>query len=231
MPSRCERVLQPSFAPSGSASAGTASARGGDYSAAAARARPLYKMCIIRVRRRFAMHLRALILALLVGGAIVAGSAQNTAAIQAPPGLRPGSGQADSSAGPAAYTCGVPTNPPAAAGRGAQPIFPPGQYPVSLPAVSLLGARNDLPNPYEPGVDWGQLPSGRKWGSTASVTTAPDGTIWVVDRCGNSGAGGTTCGGPSATVNPIFQLAPSGRVLKNFGAGMFVSPHKLTVDQ
>src|SRR4029077_567357 len=132
--------------------------------------------------------------------------------------------------GPAAYTCGNPANPAQTSGRGAQPIFPPGQFPVSLPAISLLGARNDLPNPYEAGVDWGQLPAGRKWGSTASVTTAPDGTIWVTDRCGNSGAGGTTCGGASATVDPIFQFQPSGKLLKTFGAGMFVSPHKLTVD-
>jgi len=53
----------------------------------------------------------------------------------------------------------------------------------------------------------------------------------VVDRCGNSGAGGTTCGGASAGVHPIFQLDTSGKVLKNFGAGMFVSPHKLTLDK
>ena len=139
---------------------------------------------------------------------------------------------AESPAGPAANSCGAPAAPAAQlpAGRGQQPVFPPDQYPVRLPAVSLLGARNDLPNPYRPGVDWGQLPPGRKWGSTASVTTAPDGTIWVVDRCGNSGAGGTTCGGASANVNPIFQLDPSGKVLKNLGAGLFVSPHKLTVD-
>ena len=118
------------------------------------------------------MHLRALILALLLAGAIVAGSAQNTAAIQAPPALRPGSGQAGSSAGPTASSYGVPANTPAPTGRGAQPIFPPGQYPVSLPAVSLLGARNDLPNPYEPGVDWGQLPSARTWGSTIAPCRA-----------------------------------------------------------
>ena len=97
--------------------------------------------------------------------------------------------------------------------------------------MSLLGARNDLPNPYQTGVDWGQLPPGRKWGSTASVTTGPDGTIWVVDRCGNSGAGGTTCGGASATVHPVFQFDTSGKLLKTFGAGMFISPHKLAVDK
>ena len=88
--------------------------------------------------------------------------------------------QEESLAGPLAHSCGVPTAPlPDQAPR--QAVFPPGQYPVSLPAVSLLGARNDLPNPYGVGTDWGQLPPGRKWGSTASVTTAPDGTIWVVD--------------------------------------------------
>jgi hypothetical protein len=50
-------------------------------------------------------------------------------------------------------------------------------------------------------------------------------------RCGNSGAGGATCGGASANVNPIFQFDTSGRMLKTFGAGMFVSPHKLSVDK
>jgi sugar lactone lactonase YvrE len=136
----------------------------------------------------------------------------------------------DSSAGPQANSCGVPTTPPPT-GRGAQPTFPTGQYPVSLPAVSHLGARNDLPNPYQAGVDFGHLPAGRKWGSTASVTTAPDGTIWIVDRCGVSGAGGTTCAGPNAAVAPIFQFDTSGKLLKSLGAGLFVSPHKLTVDK
>ena len=152
-------------------------------------------------------------------------SAQANSGIPAPPSGSP--------AGPLAYSCGVPAGE-AAGGRPpqpVQPVFPPGQYPVKLPAVSLLGARNDLPNPYQPGVDWGELPPGRTWGSTASVTTAPDGSIWVIDRCGNSGAGGTTCGGASANVSPIFQFDTSGKLLKNFGAGMFVSPHKLTVDK
>ena len=142
----------------------------------------------------------------------------------------------DGSPGPLAATCGAPPASASAAGGGAggaraTPVFAAGQYPVRLPAASLLGARNDLPNPYRPGVSWGRLPDGRKWGSTASVTTGPDGTIWVTDRCGNSGAGGTTCAGPSANVNPIFQFDTSGKLLKTFGAGMFISPHKLEVDR
>ena len=129
-----------------------------------------------------------------------------------------GTAPGESSAGALATPVALP-RPYAGERGGQQPVFPLGQYPVKLPDVSLLGAHNDLPTPYQPGVDWGQLPAGRKWGSTASVTTAPDGTIWVMDRCGHSGSGGTTCAGASANVNPIFQFDTSGKLLKNFGAG------------
>ena len=151
-----------------------------------------------------------------------ANSAQGDNEIPKPP--------SESPAGSLAYSCGAAAAQEGSGQQPVQPIFPTGEYPVKLPNVSLLGARNDLPNPYQPGADWGHLPPGRKWGSTASVTTAPDGTIWVVDRCGNSGSGGTTCAGASATISPIFQFDTSGKLLKNFGAGMFVSPHKLAVD-
>jgi len=125
--------------------------------------------------------------------------------------------------------CGAPAPLPEGE-RPQQPVFPAGAYPVSLPAVSPTGVRNDLPNPYETGVDFGQLPEGRKWGSSGSVTTAPDGTIWVADRCGVLSASGPSCDGPRATMNPIFQFDTSGKLLKNIGAGLFVGPHKLTFD-
>jgi hypothetical protein len=161
----------------------------------------------------------AMVLALFLSQMVVTAAPQT-------PAPSPAGG---SSAGAMASTCGVPATAPAAGTKPQQPVFT-GQYPVSLPPVSLLGARNDLPNRYGEGRDWGQLPAGRKWGSTASITTAPDGTIWVADRCGVSGAGGTTCGGDNLSVNPVFQFDTSGRLLKSWGAGMFVSPHKLTVD-
>ncbi len=97
------------------------------------------------------------------------------------------------------------------------------------PAVSPLGAHNDLPNPYQPGVSWGQLPSGRKWGSTAGIWIAPDGHVWALDRCGASGAGGATCFG--SPLDPILEFDQSGKLLKSFGAGLLVSPHKITVDR
>jgi hypothetical protein len=135
-----------------------------------------------------------------------------------------GSARAQSQS-PTADSCGVP--PPA--NTGTAQIFPPGQYPVVLPAVSLLGARNDLPNPYAAGVHWGQLPGGRKWGSTAGITTAPDGTIWAIDRCGIQGAGGSACA--ESPLDPILQFDTSGKLLKSFGRGTIVSPHKITVDR
>jgi len=135
---------------------------------------------------------------------------------------------------PQADSCGVPAQPatpqPAAAGARGTPVFPPGQYPVKLPAASLLGARNDLPNPFQAGVHWGQLPEARKWGSTAGVYASRDGkTIWAIDRCGASGAGGTAC--LDSPFDPILQFDTSGKLLKSFGKGLIVSPHKITVDK
>ena len=96
------------------------------------------------------------------------------------------------------------------------------------PAVSPLGARNDLPNPYLAGVSWGQLPGGRKWGSTAGIAVGPDGNIWAIDRCGAFGSRGTNCVG--SPLDPVLEFTPSGKFLKSFGKGLFVSPHKITVD-
>jgi hypothetical protein len=63
----------------------------------------------------------------LVLGAVVSSGIVVIGAMQAP--------AAESSAGALANSCGVPaTLPPT--GRGAQPVFAAGQYPVSLPAVS-----------------------------------------------------------------------------------------------
>src|SRR5207302_758639 len=97
------------------------------------------------------------------------------------------------------------------------------------PPVSPLGARNDLPNPYLAGVSWGQRPDARKLGSTAGIAVGLDGNIWAIDRCGVSGSQGTNCAG--SPLDPILEFDPSGKFLKGFGKGLFVSPHKITVDK
>src|ERR1700687_4506610 len=38
-----------------------------------------------------------------------------------------------------------------------------------------------------------------------------------------------TCAG--SILDPIFEFDPSGKLLKNFGGGMFVTPHGMCVDK
>jgi sugar lactone lactonase YvrE len=83
---------------------------------------------------------------------------------------------------------------------------------------------NDLPNPYRTITNWAQLPDGRKWGSTSGVAIGPDGNIWTYDRCG-----GNSCA--DSNLAPILEFDPSGKLLKNFGAGMFILPHGIFVDK
>ena len=84
--------------------------------------------------------------------------------------------------------------------------------------------RNDLPNPYITVENWAQLPDGRKWGGTSGVWIGPDGNIWTYERCG-----GNSC--VTSDVPPILEFDLSGKLLKNFGGGLFAFPHGLFVDR
>jgi sugar lactone lactonase YvrE len=84
--------------------------------------------------------------------------------------------------------------------------------------------RNDLPQPYRTTRDWGQLPPGVKWAAVTAIEPAPDGTIYVIHRCfANS------CAGRSEA--PILKYDAGGKLLKSWGAGMFIFPHGATVDR
>jgi DNA-binding beta-propeller fold protein YncE len=92
-----------------------------------------------------------------------------------------------------------------------------------------------LPNP-APNVtrNWGQLPQGRKWGSSAGIDIDPiDGHVWAYERCGAGtfGAGApVTC--DSNPVDPVFKFdRRTGAVLANFGKGIMVTPHGIYVDK
>ena len=93
-----------------------------------------------------------------------------------------------------------------------------------------------LPNP-APKVtrNWGQLPAGRTWGTSAGVDIDPkDGHIWAYERCGAGAAGGAGGGGVTCETNlvdPIFKFdRHTGAVLANFGKGVMVTPHGIHVD-
>jgi DNA-binding beta-propeller fold protein YncE len=100
-----------------------------------------------------------------------------------------------------------------------------------------LQPTNDLPNPYQTLAPWGDLPEGRTWGALNAVAIDNDGeSVWVANRCGanpdippgESPFAYDSCAG--STVAPIMKFDSSGKLLKSFGAGMFVFPHKIYVD-
>lgn len=84
-----------------------------------------------------------------------------------------------------------------------------------------------IPNPAPTVVaNWGTLPEGREWGTTAGVDIDPaDGHIWAYERCGP----GDRC--ENNIVDPIFKYdRNTGEVLANFGADIFATPHGIHVD-
>ena len=94
-----------------------------------------------------------------------------------------------------------------------------------------------LPNP-APKVtrNWGQLPAGRKWGTTAGIDIDPlDGNVWAYERCGAPAAGGAGGGAVDCETNPVDPIFKfdrnTGAVLANFGKGVMVTPHGISVDK
>ena len=110
-----------------------------------------------------------------------------------------------------------------------------------LSATSQTGAKpgnpitgEGLPNP-APKVtrNWGELPAGRKWGTSAGLDIDPkDGHVWGYERCGAATAGGGPTDCESNPVDPVFKFdRHSGKVLANFGKGLMITPHGIHVDQ
>ena len=93
-----------------------------------------------------------------------------------------------------------------------------------LTVTATSGSACAQPNPYRAVDNWAKLPEGRTWGATSAVGVDRSGNVWVFERCG-----GTTCAGSS--LAPILKFDPSGKLLKTFGAGMFVFPHGIYVDK
>lgn len=95
----------------------------------------------------------------------------------------------------------------------------------SARAQSNAQPLNDLPNPYRTVEGWAKMPEGRTWGATSAVDIAPDGkTIWVAERCGAN-----SCAGSNLPV--VLQFDSTGKLVKSFGAGMFIFPHGIHVDR
>ena len=80
-----------------------------------------------------------------------------------------------------------------------------------------------IPNPAPRVIaNWGELPEGREWGSTAGIDIDPiDGHIWAYERCGASSfGGGVPVNCDNNPVDPIFKFhRDTGEILANFGGG------------
>jgi sugar lactone lactonase YvrE len=91
-----------------------------------------------------------------------------------------------------------------------------------------------FPNP-APKVtrNWGELPAGRKWGTSAGLDIDPkDGNIWGYERCGAGTAGGGPVDCDNTPVDPVFKFdRHTGKVLANIGKGVMVTPHGIHVDK
>jgi DNA-binding beta-propeller fold protein YncE len=96
---------------------------------------------------------------------------------------------------------------------------------------------NSAPNPYRAIEDWAKMPEGRTWGSTSGVDIDPDGTsVWVAERCGAFAPPtrykpGEPFACDGSSLDPILKFDASGKLVKSFGAGMFILPHGLHVDR
>jgi len=85
---------------------------------------------------------------------------------------------------------------------------------------------NDLPDPYRTIAPWGKLPADHpQWGALSAVWVDNDGrSLWVADRCGAN-----SCAGSSWA--PVHKLDADGNIVRSFGAGMFLFPHKIYQDR
>jgi sugar lactone lactonase YvrE len=110
---------------------------------------------------------------------------------------------------------------------------------VSVAAIALSGpgtgipvtaqAGDSQPNPYQVVADHFKLPEGRTMGSTAAIEIDRDGhSVWVFERCGGTSQG-LACA--SSNLAPVLKFDASGKLVKSFGAGLFVSPHGIHVDR
>src|SRR5262245_43456463 len=116
-------------------------------------------------------------------------------------------------------------------GFGVWTLQPLAQAPATPPAApqSTVAPTNDAPDPYETIEGYFKMPEGRTWGATSAVDIDRDGkSIWVAERCG---ANNCWVDGKMSTLDVVLKFDPSGKMVRSFGAGMFVFPHGIHVDR
>jgi sugar lactone lactonase YvrE len=94
---------------------------------------------------------------------------------------------------------------------------------VALTGIATVAEAQTPTNPFRPDYTWGELPDDRVWGATSAMYPAPDGNLWVAERCGQN-----TCVG--SDLDPVLLMDPDGNVLRSFGSGLISWPHGMFVE-
>src|ERR1700710_2103499 len=95
-----------------------------------------------------------------------------------------------------------------------------GAHSASAPDV----LKDATPTPYHRVEGFAStLPKGQQWGAVTGVGINR-GHIWVVQRCAQNACDGSP-------DDPIIEFDMSGKPIKSFGGGLFVSPHGMTFDK
>jgi len=101
---------------------------------------------------------------------------------------------------------------------------PRGGYAAPPEHTSVVPVNNELPNPYEKTMHYGEFPDGRNWGSVSAINVDIDGKhIWAGVRCATNSCAGSD-------LDPVVLLDPAGNVVRSFGSGLVLWPHGMDVD-
>src|ERR1700722_14711967 len=87
---------------------------------------------------------------------------------------------------------------------------------------------NSAPNPYRTVTGWFKVPEGRVFGSTGGVAVDKRNHVWGGERCGGRGFVPAPCAGSS--LDPIFEFDQAGNLVHNFGGGLMIMPHGISID-
>jgi sugar lactone lactonase YvrE len=98
---------------------------------------------------------------------------------------------------------------------------------LSLAACDALPPREAVP-PLAVDSGWPTIPAGAKFGEVSAVDVDADGNVWVLHRAGRvwEEPFPTT---PIADPT-VFKFAADGTLLAQWGAGLFIMPHGLSID-
>jgi ABC-type molybdate transport system substrate-binding protein/sugar lactone lactonase YvrE len=124
---------------------------------------------------------------------------------------------------------GAAANVKAADLAGAKALIAFLKSPAAAPVYKAKGMNavlpdDSLPHPYRTVRDWASPPNGLPWAAVTGVEEGPDGNIYVLYRCHENSCAGRP-------EDPILKFDKSGKLLKSWGAGMFVFPHGSTIDR